>query len=135
MVNQYYSKNKFSIKQSLLYRGTYTNRMSYCEVTECSLGSPAIRYPGVGSLDSKLYLVFFVAEKKQDSRGDLIPTQGLYEAEWGVAPPQNDGFAPRFPRLKAIYRKLIRLPLVGPQIERWRVMFPHRFLIPWRRIP
>ena len=132
---QYYLKNKFSLNQSLLFRGTYTNRASYSEFAECGPGSAAIRYPGIGSLDSRLYLVFFVAEKTQESRKDLIPTQGFYEAEWDISPPQDDGLASRFPELKSIYRKLILLPLIGQLIEKWRVIFPHRFLIPWRRIP
>jgi SAM-dependent methyltransferase len=133
--NQYYLKNKFILNQSLLYRGTSTNRASYSEFTECGPGSAAIHYPGIGSLDSKIYLVFFVAEKTQDSRKDLIPTQGFYEAEWGISPSQNDGLATRFPGLKSIYRKLILLPLIGQSIEKLRIILPHRFLIPWRRIP
>ena len=128
--NQYYLKNKFILIQSLLFRGTYTNRESYCEVAECSLGSAGILYPGIESLDSRLYMVFFIEEKTPDSRKDLIPTQGLYEAEWGNSPPKNDGLAPRFPGLKSLYRKLILLPFIGPYIERWRIIFPHRFYYP-----
>jgi SAM-dependent methyltransferase len=133
--NQYYLKNKFILKQSLLHRGTHTNRAAYSEFAECSPGSAAIRYPGIGSLDSRIYLLFFVAEKTQDSRKDIIPTQEFYESEWDISSLKNDGLATRFPGLKSIYRRLILLPFIGKRIEKWGTTFPHRFLIPWRRIP
>jgi SAM-dependent methyltransferase len=132
----YYHANQFQIIRSLLLRSHSDQTDRQSEVAECGPESPATQILGrAGALDSRLYEIFFVAEKSDESQSDFIPQQNQYVNIWegsslNVA-PQPKGNNP----LKTIYRFLIKLPGVGKQIIAMACRYNTWRFITWRRIP
>jgi SAM-dependent methyltransferase len=105
----FYRANNYKIKMFQVFTHTRRPAIDPWEVSDYEPG--CLNQVSFGGLDDKMYGIFCVAMKNEDSTGDNIPQQGAYMEIWGerdvVTPPT---VIPQSHPLKGMVK---RIPIVS----------------------